>query len=344
MMKAFTTLDTLQQSATLLARNYALRLVAQVGAAADELAATGEEKALHDVRVAMRRLRGWLRSYHDLLRVPDKLQRRLRKLMRTSNRERDRVAALLILAQLAKDSEPGVARTAAGLSQELAAQRASEQPAAVKKLLRAWRQLAGKLRRALRAVPVRTRHGHSFLEISRRRIAQQRQSLVQQLDQAFSSQLAADIHRARIATKRLRYLLEPFAEFMPTAGEAVAELGGLQDAAGAIQDRVVLLVLLESVYTEQESVKARLEFQHAAGSSDVIQDQRKWQPAGLLALAKQAGLQQQTRTRQFLQDYRCEPPPACITYTLRVETELQAAAKARRKPSQARRESSLTDN
>jgi len=50
----------------------------------------------------------------------------------------------------------------------------------------------------------------------------------------------AHAHRARIAAKRLRYLLEPIADLAPGAPSAVKRLKGLQDALGELHDLHVL--------------------------------------------------------------------------------------------------------
>ncbi len=54
-------------------------------------------------------------------------------------------------------------------------------------------------------------------------------------------------HQLRIASKRLRYTLELFRDFLPEqAGEAIKELKGLQDALGLMHDCDVLLAILRS--------------------------------------------------------------------------------------------------
>lgn len=55
-----------------------------------------------------------------------------------------------------------------------------------------------------------------------------------------TAKLAADLHRARKATKRARYALEVIAPTRPeSSGEDVAHLKAIQDHLGAVQDAVV---------------------------------------------------------------------------------------------------------
>jgi CYTH domain-containing protein len=61
-----------------------------------------------------------------------------------------------------------------------------------------------------------------------------------------------EIHRARIAAKHLRYLLEPFASGLPEAGAVIERLKALQDSFGDVHDAQVF---------EKELLEARPEIQ-----------------------------------------------------------------------------------
>src|SRR6058998_2102636 len=73
------------------ARRIALSLLDAATAARERLPDTGDAEALHDFRVAMRRLRSTLRAYQPQLEavVPAKLRRRLRDLARATGEARD---------------------------------------------------------------------------------------------------------------------------------------------------------------------------------------------------------------------------------------------------------------
>ena len=73
------------------ARRIALSLLDAAGAARERLTDADDAEALHDFRVAMRRLRSTLRAYQPQLDavVPAKLRRRLRDLARATGEARD---------------------------------------------------------------------------------------------------------------------------------------------------------------------------------------------------------------------------------------------------------------
>jgi hypothetical protein len=112
------------------------------------------------------------------------------------------------------------------------------------------------------------------------------------LERLLSAIRAADdreVHEARIAAKRLRYLLEPLADALPTTPELVARLRVLQDRLGALHDVLELERMtragVESVAAERAarlldvalSERPTLEQQRAARRRDA--------KAGLVAVA-----------------------------------------------------------
>jgi CYTH domain-containing protein len=58
------------------------------------------------------------------------------------------------------------------------------------------------------------------------------------------------IHRARIAAKRLRYLLDPFVGGVPDGGAVIDQLKALQDALGDVHDAHVFLAELRETLPE----------------------------------------------------------------------------------------------
>lgn len=69
-----------------------------------------------------------------------------------------------------------------------------------------------------------------------------------------------DLHNLRIATKRVRYTLEIFEEFLPETGKSFAEeLAKLQDELGALHDSEVMLALVQLSLNETgtEGAKTR---------------------------------------------------------------------------------------
>jgi CYTH domain-containing protein len=78
----------------------------------------------------------------------------------------------------------------------------------------------------------------------------------------------AEIHRARIAAKHLRYMLEPFAGSLPEVGTVTDRLKTLQDSFGDVHDAHVFVADLREALPEAEVA--------ASGGPDIV--------PGLLAL------------------------------------------------------------
>ena len=78
------------------ARLIASELLVEAGAAAGRLAEDASEEALHDFRVAVRRLRTWLRAFKRELSpaVTRRTRRALRSIVRTTNLGRDSAVQL----------------------------------------------------------------------------------------------------------------------------------------------------------------------------------------------------------------------------------------------------------
>jgi CHAD domain-containing protein/CYTH domain-containing protein len=73
---------------------------------------------------------------------------------------------------------------------------------------------------------------------------------------------ATAIHRARIAAKHLRYLLEPFAAGVPDGGAVIDQLKTLQDTLGDVHDSHVFLAELRETLPEAKGA--------ASSGSDVL--------------------------------------------------------------------------
>ena len=83
--------SALRQPARRTARLESMRLLAAVRDARDRLDHAGDDEALHDFRVAVRRLRSWLRAFHDVLddTLSAKHERRLKRIARATGASRD---------------------------------------------------------------------------------------------------------------------------------------------------------------------------------------------------------------------------------------------------------------
>ena len=242
-----------------------MRLIAQgqldaAGAAARRVDDPKDAEALHDFRVALRRLRTTLRAYRAELRdsVRPRQYRRLGDVADETNRVRDAEVALEWLRPLRSEL---TARERVGLRwliEHVDSRRAKRIEHEVVEARRSFRGIERKLRKGLamyRQVlqPDDTEPEQPFAALARGILVAQ----AQELDLVLASVHApddAEAHRARIAAKRLRYLLEPLAEVAPATVGAIERLRTLQDQLGELHD---VIELERTVRAGVESVAAQ---------------------------------------------------------------------------------------
>jgi CHAD domain-containing protein len=227
----------LLQPAGTVVRHLARQLLEEAQAAAARLDGNDPE-ALHDFRVAVRRLRTLLRAWEETAQVPPKTTRRLRKLARATNEARDLEVALENLRRRADAADSA----AAALTEHLARRHALIRNETVDEVKKEWPALAARLHRALAANPAET--APSFRQAASQLLAAEWDGLQEVLDALRTRWEDDTAHRARLAGKRLRYLLEPLSAELPVAKEAVATLKRFQDRFGLYHDLWVLVGLL----------------------------------------------------------------------------------------------------
>lgn len=241
-------------------REHARRLMDKVGDAGQRLADAEDREALHDFRVALRRLRVWLRAYGRDVHVGDKLLGRLGDIMRASNRARDAEVVLPWLdAQRPTLNDrflPGLNWLAARLEEE----RKYAHDIIVSHLPDAWASGARKLNRRLaRGGP--HRHGARFGQRAGGQMLRYIDKLAARLDDVRSIADRAAAHRARIGVKHVRYLLEPLHGEISDLDPVIARLTALQDQFGALHDASLLLdrLIAGTEAAAVEDARARLQ-------------------------------------------------------------------------------------
>lgn len=200
---------------------------------------TGADEALHDFRVAIRRLRSWVRAFKPWLdEVSPKQRRRLARIADATRATRDAAVHLKWLREqrLALTGRQRVGQT--WLSDRLEAERSEGADAALSAATD-FAQKVPKLRRRLESyrAPVRepdrtARFGAAFAERMVKDIKTLRRRLSAIHD--FSDVKAA--HRARIAAKHLRYILEPASNLLVDGEAIIKTLKTLQDSSGDLHD------------------------------------------------------------------------------------------------------------
>jgi CHAD domain-containing protein len=257
------TRDHLQRAESETASLIAIALCAGVEEAAGRLGAPGDEEAIHDLRVALRRLRSALRAFEEPLgrAVTPRHLRRLRKLARASGPARE---AEVLLAWLRK-IRPRLRTAERGpidwlldrverRSLEAARVVASEVAPRVRDLAA---RLSGRIAEvaAERPGPQAIRFGPALAVL----LLAQASSLRDALAAVGGPGDVKQLHRARIEGKRLRYLLEPLREVRGIdASEAVERLKGLQDVLGEWNDLHTAVTAVARAVVEAEASAIRL--------------------------------------------------------------------------------------
>jgi CHAD domain-containing protein len=223
----------------------AVRVIAR-GLLDDVLAAQGrfekdEADALHDLRVALRRLRSWLRAFRPELSdtVKGRTRRRLRALASATGEARDAEVALEFIerqSQLPPRARKAVRAVADQLEQERDHHVRGLRRTLARDVNRAARDLARQLEsyweRHRLDEPSSVRPMAVVFGDALRHQVKQVESALARIEPPGK---AEHVHRARIAAKRLRYLLEPLSEALG-AEEPIRQLQALQRQLGDARD------------------------------------------------------------------------------------------------------------
>lgn len=246
------------------ARIIALARCADVEAAADRLADPADAEALHDLRVALRRLRSTLAALGPHLgdAVREKQRRRVARAARLTGPARDGEVLLAWLAAAREQLQAPWRGAHAWLTERVereqarAAARVAERalPRLAKALPRLRRRLARPAPPAPAGPGAPATLAAALATLLRARVAALREAL----RSVAGPEDAPALHAARLEAKRLRYLLEPL-RGVPGAGadEAVASLRRLQDLLGEWRDARVAQDTLLSALAHATADRAR---------------------------------------------------------------------------------------
>ena len=233
----------LPRPAAEVARLIALGYLAQATRARPRIDDRADGEGLHDFRVALRRLRSCLRAFRPEVEstVGRRLRRRLRRLADATGERRD----LQVHRAWVEEQLPGLKlgeRVGAEWLLEWMALRedqASERLAQA--VLRRFPRLRRRLDRRLSVYAVQVSiDGQAPLEPAGAAVARTLRAMKLELEQALARVHTIsddrEAHLARIAAKRLRYLLEPFADELAGAPPVIERLKLLQDTLGDLHD------------------------------------------------------------------------------------------------------------
>jgi CHAD domain-containing protein len=205
---------------------------------------TGDPEAVHDLRVATRRLRTALRSVREHVASPKPLRGELRRLARRLGRVRDHDVMLerlggMRLAGASRDERARLARLVGKLQDRRARARTDLVTALRRKRYR------GLLDR-LDDFADQPRAAHGDFTLATRVLAEESERLGAAVAKSAGMTVADPspraLHALRIAFKRLRYALDFHASACGLAYDVERRLArGMQDVLGEIHDRDLLL-------------------------------------------------------------------------------------------------------
>ncbi len=232
-------------------------------AARARMANSQDAAALHDLRVSLRRLRVCLRAYRPYVAnvISDRIVRRVRVLARATSAARDAEVQLAWLESLGRKGQRAEQPGRRWLQVYLTSERKMAYRKIRRDVLPEFDELVRRLRLVLDSgttsvhKPARCRT--LFAEAAGRCMRKYVVVLSEDLSRIGSVGDDAEVHAARIAAKRLRYLVEPLVR-REKRDSLLKPLKALQAHMGDLHDRHVLAQVLvwgiKSGATRAESV------------------------------------------------------------------------------------------
>lgn len=270
--------DLLLRSDEEAARRLALKRLSAARAAERRLDDRADREALHDFRVAVRRLRSVLRAYREQLEesVTKKDRKRLRSIQRATGGGREAEVALEWLTEQQAELAPEHLAGVNWLSAMLLEQRRHCEKALGEGVREEFRDVAAKLERELAVMRseknlLAEESQPTFARTLANLTEEHATELLVQLGQIARMDDAEQLHQARITGKRLRYLLEPIRAYASEAQAVVKRSKQLQDVLGDLNDVHVLMQVIDEAFEASMRQKenrlreslSRGDFEHA---------------------------------------------------------------------------------
>lgn len=231
--------ETLSLPAREGARAVALELLHNADAAATRLALRSTPRSLHDFRVALRQLRSWLRAFRTELgtAVRQKDRDRLRAIARATSSVRDADVQLGWAREVARRWSGERRKAAKRFAQYLMEHGAPNGFDAA--LLDQFEEVRAELQRRIGTqgdAGTRTRSRRTLADAMAREVGPHLKEVTAALDKVRTVDDEKVAHEARIAAKRLRYLVEPATPFVKRGRGTLRQLKALQTELGVLHD------------------------------------------------------------------------------------------------------------
>lgn len=212
-----------------------------VDAARGRLDAPSDGEALHDFRVALRRLRSWLRAYRNDLGdgAARKLVKRLGAIADITTDSRDIEVHLEWLADQRRTMTPVARAGATWLSRALASKKVRADELFRAAVAEDYAEASARLRKKLSRYPVAVWDAGAterWATTAAAHVSDGFLALRERLTAMGGVEDDKAAHRARIAAKRLRYVIEPLEDAVAGVEGTVDLLKDLQDLLGSMHD------------------------------------------------------------------------------------------------------------
>ena len=245
--------DLLSRSPEESSRLVALSYLDEIDRAQRRLNDAQDTEALHDFRVGVRRLRSCIRAYREPLSgsVSGKMRGRLRQLAQATSQGRDIEVQLTWLGQQLSRIEADAVQGFFWFTGWQEGRQLDTHAPATAEAARRYAKTGARLRRRLGVLRIEVgtdpaRKPLTFGQVSGELIGVQVARLRKDLLGIRDAGSIEEAHRARIAVKRLRYLLEPVARSNRRARALIPRLKQAQDLLGEHHDMHVLATAIAS--------------------------------------------------------------------------------------------------
>ena len=315
--------------------------VTAVTEAAERLGQAGDGEALHDFRVAVRRLRSLLRAYRDLTDdlIPRRLRRRLRGIARATNTSRDLEVKLRWMESERAGLKPRERTGEVWLAERLRQAREEADREALSMVARDLTPLTHALSDRLDDLPPRSGVGGvAFARLVADLVRELTHELEQHLRRIVSIESQEEAHDARIAGKRVRYLLEPLTASVPLATELVTRLKSLQDLLGDMHDADVAAHLIAEAMEDAgeeggKRVAERLRSATGIDPATLKRERRRDPMPGLMALAARVQSRRADAWNALVRDWLPHAGPRLLEPLLALAEHSTTSCRARWKSS-----------
>ena len=256
--------------------------------------------ALHDFRVALRRLRTTLRAYRPLLEesVSGKPHKRIGEIAEATNRVREAEVALEWLRPLETGLTPGQRVGLHWLIERIDERRTKDLAEGLAAIRKSFSAATRKLHKGLSAYRQTVQPEPSitdalFAGAWRNAALEQARELDQLLGEVHSTEDEA-AHRARIAAKRLRYVVEPVRAALPGGDELIDRLKDIQDLLGEVHDLQELEKVVRTAVATAAAERAGqlLDATLADLRPPARSPRRRGRQSGLVAIARRIRLRE----------------------------------------------------